>query len=548
MHKTFGVAHTIAVKKTLGRSAATLAVIGIISKVIGALYRVPLTNTVGAEGMGLYQMVFPVYTVLLAFCGGGVTCAVSRVVAKYSAHGDERAARRAVKIAFVPLLIISVILTMTVVVFRDALSRLLGNGQASLCYLALSPSLLFAGGTAVVRGYFQGKNNMLPSGVSQLLEQGVKLAAGLFLARLLLRYGVRYAVFGALSGVTASEAVCALYLGIRYAGSVGRRRAEAVSRRRTFCRPLFEDANGMTATDGMLRREILSLSLPIMLGALVLPLTQVADSALVINLLAHGGAGRKEATSLFGLLVGPVGTLINMPTVILSSVTAAFLPALTSDLERGGDGKRITASVSEFVLMFVIPVTAAFMLFPRELCGALYGRGLTEEQLDIAARLLRVQAVSVFYAGVFQVGATVLQTRGAARKPTVYLAVGGAVKTALTPALVSVFGIYGGAAATAACYCVAALLTVRCAARRAGFGVSVRNAVIMPAVFSALGACAFSLAGLTAIPEPWRTAMCCMAFFIVYAVGMTASGALRFIMPHVGKARGGRKSAEKISE
>ena len=75
--------------RSFGRSAVALAAIGIIAKLIGALYRVPLTNIVGAEGMGLYQMVFPLYTVLLAFCGGSATSAVSRVVAKYTAKGDD---------------------------------------------------------------------------------------------------------------------------------------------------------------------------------------------------------------------------------------------------------------------------------------------------------------------------------------------------------------------------------------------------------------------------------------------------------------------------
>ncbi|MDE7463919.1 MAG: polysaccharide biosynthesis protein, partial [Clostridiales bacterium] len=485
----------------------------------------------GAEGMGLYQMVFPVYTVLLAFCGGGVASAVSRVVAKYTARGDDNAAVRAVKSAAVPLIIISIILTSVVMIFRNVISTLQGNPDASLCYLALAPSLLFSGGTGVLRGYFQGKNNMMPSGISQLIEQVVKLFLGLFFARVLSRYGVKYAVAGALLGVTASELLALLYLFLRYVLSKKCRSAKLPVRTIAPVRALFEAAqDGMIVTDKQLRREIMAFALPITLGSLVIPLTQMIDSALVINLLMRGAATRAEATALFGLFVGPVGTLINMPTVIVSSVSVAFLPALTADLERGGDGGKMTKLVIEFVMMFVIPVTVAFMLFPESICAALYRRGLTDAQLTVAARLLRVQAITVFYAGAYQVFATMLQTRGKAHRPMINLAVGGLVKIALTPLLVIVVGISGAAAATTALYGVAAALTARSACRLSPVCASVKNAFLMPLLFSAVGAAAFwgvgFVLGFTAMSDLWKTVISTLAFMTVYATGMTACGAI----------------------
>ena len=88
------------------------------------------------------------------------------------------------------------------------------------------------------------------------------------------------------------------------------------------------------------------------------------DSVLVINLLMHGGATRASATALFGLFVGPVGTLINMPTVVALSVAIAFLPTITSAVERGGDPSAVARVAVKWIMLFVIPVTAAFMIFP----------------------------------------------------------------------------------------------------------------------------------------------------------------------------------------
>lgn len=540
-------------KTTLGRSAALLAVIGIIAKVMGAMYRVPLTNTVGAEGMGLYQMVFPVYTVLLAFCGGGIASAVSRVVAKYTARGDDAAATRAVKTAALPLTAVAIISTVAVMLLRDVISSLQGNPEASLCYLALAPSLVFSAGTGVLRGYFQGKSNMLPSGISQLIEQTVKLFLGLYFARLLTSYGVKYAVAGALVGVTASEMLALFYLFVRYMLTKKKRKVVNVMRSTAPVRALFESAqDGFFVTDKQLRREIAAFALPITLGMLVIPLTQLIDSALVINLLMRGGVGRTEATAMFGLFVGPVGTLINMPTVIVASVSVAFLPALTAEIERGGDGARMTKLVVEFVMMFVIPVTVAFLVFPESVCHALYRRGLTDAQLAAAARLLRVQAVTVFYVGMYQVFATMLQTRGKAHRPVINLAVGGIVKIALTPVLVIAVGIEGAAAATAACYAVSAALTAMCACKMSPIGASVKRAFVMPVLFSALGAAAFYgvelILGLTTMSALWKTAVAATAFFIVYAAGMTACGALK---PRIlfGKNRDvAVQKPEKISE
>ncbi|MDE6401965.1 MAG: oligosaccharide flippase family protein, partial [Clostridiales bacterium] len=260
------------------------------------------------------------------------------------------------------------------------------------------------------------------------------------------------------------------------------------------------------------------------------PITQMIDSVLVINLLMHGGATRASATALFGLFVGPVGTLINMPTVVALSVAIAFLPAITSAVERGGDPSAITKNAAKWIMLFVIPVTAAFLLFPDRVCSALYSRGLTAEQLDVAARLLRVQAVSVFYIGALQLATTVLQGHNSAHKPVINLIVGACVKVGLTPLLVRAFGIIGAAGATAACYAVAATLTVRCASKRMPIGVSIADAFVKPIACTAFGAGAFvgalALVSMTALPYLWQTIIAASVFLTVYAAGVILTGAL----------------------
>lgn len=514
--------------RSFGRSAIALAVIGIVVKLIGALYRVPLTNIVGAEGMGLYQMVFPLYTVLLAFCGGGVTSAVSRVCAKYTARGNEAAVMRVLKVAIIPLAGVSVISAVAVALLRNVISGVQGNTAASLAYLALSPSLLFACGISVLRGYFQGKAQMLPSGISQLVEQIIKLCLGLYLSRLLLPYGVKYAVAGALCGVTASELAALAYLSVGFLVAKRKRvRYVAVS---VAAETAVEFSEQQFVSDRELLKELYLFALPVTLGSLVIPITQMIDSALVINLLMYGGVERGKATALFGLFVGPVGTLINMPSVVVLSVAVAFLPTITSAVERGSSVSTITRDAAKWIMLFVLPVTAAFMLFPNSICSALYNRGLSAEQLETAARLLRIQAVSVFYVGVLQFATTVLQGHNKAHKPVINLVIGACVKVALTPALVRVFGIIGAAGATAACYAVAATLSMRNAYKCAPVNADIRKAVLIPTVFTALGCIAYAgvyaAAAYVPIPLLWKTAIAATAFVLVYAIGVLACGCI----------------------
>jgi len=513
----------------LGRSAVLLAAIGIVAKLIGALYRVPLTNIVGAEGMGLYQMVFPLYTVLLAFCGGGFTNAVSRVVAKYTARGDNASAVRTVRAAIIPLAVVSALSAAAVALLRNAISGLQGNTEAAIAYLALCPSLLFAGGISVFRGYFQGKSQMLPSGISQLIEQIVKLFLGLYLSKVFLRYGVRFAVAGALIGVSVSELLALLYLAVRYA--VSRKRAKRyVPVLALGTEASAEFAPERYVTDRELIKELYSFALPVTLGSLVLPLTQMIDSVLVINLLMYGGAGRADSTALFGLLVGPVGTLVNMPVVIVLSVSIAYLPAVTTAVERGADVSGITRDAAKWIMLFVIPVTAVFMLFPDRVCAALYRRGLTSDQLAVASNLLRVQAVGVFYVGMLQLCTTVLQGYNKAHRPVINLIVGACVKVALTPALVRLFGIIGAAGATTACYAVAATLTARSAYKCTALNVSALDALLKPLAFTLAASAAFYGTVVAAehgqIPSLWASIIGAAVFAAVYFGGIAVSGAL----------------------
>ena len=187
------------------KGGAFFALLCLMAKGIGALYRIPLTNIMGAEGIGLYQIVFPLYSVLLTVSGGGLPSAISKTVSSFHAEGAEENARRTLYISLAVLTAAGAVGSALLFFFRGRIAALQGNPDAAIAYVGIAPAVVLVSVISCFRGYFQGKLDMLPSGISQVVEQVVKMIAGLVLCSRLLVYGVPYAALGALLGVSISE-------------------------------------------------------------------------------------------------------------------------------------------------------------------------------------------------------------------------------------------------------------------------------------------------------------------------------------------------------
>ena len=203
-----------------------LAAAGLLCKVIGAAYRVPLTNLLGAEGIGLYQLVFPFYILLLNLSSTGFPSALSTLTAERLAAGDDRGADAVFFAGLKILLIAGGAFTLLALIFAPAVAGLLGNPAAAPAIRLIAPSVLFVGGIAAVRGSFQGRMNMVPTALSQLIEQLVKAAWALAAAALLMP-DVQAAVNAVILGVSVSELCALTFLALcALRASRKRRRAE----------------------------------------------------------------------------------------------------------------------------------------------------------------------------------------------------------------------------------------------------------------------------------------------------------------------------------
>ena len=198
------------------KGALILVIFNMIGKVIGAVYRIPLANLLGAVGIGEYQLIFPLYSLMLSISVSGIPVAISKLVAEYNSKGMFGDVKRLVKLSILYLVGISTICVLFVIIGAKLIAKIQGNSEIYLCYYGIAPAILSVAILSVYRGYFQGQLNMMPTAISGVIEQIGRLVFGLLLAKRFVKYGVIYGVLGAVVGISVSELFALLFLTIYY--------------------------------------------------------------------------------------------------------------------------------------------------------------------------------------------------------------------------------------------------------------------------------------------------------------------------------------------
>src|SRR5699024_3484776 len=161
-------------KENFLKGAAILGVAGIIVKILGAFYRIPISNIIKTEGMGYYQTAYPLYVLLLTISTSGFPVAIAKLVSEKRAIGNYRGAHKVFKIALSGLFICGILTSLFVFVLAENIVEALGNRNAYYSLIALVPALFFVPIMSAFRGYFQGRQFMTPTAVSQISEQAFR--------------------------------------------------------------------------------------------------------------------------------------------------------------------------------------------------------------------------------------------------------------------------------------------------------------------------------------------------------------------------------------
>lgn len=434
-------------KSTFLKGAMILGLAGIIVKILGAAFRIPITWIITSEGLGYYQTAYPIYVLLIAVATSGFPVAISKMVSARRAVGDVRGAHRVFTFVF-KILVGFGIVASTVVLFgaEFIVGTLLQNPKAYMALVALVPAILLVPIMAAFRGYFQGQNNMNPSAISQIAEQFARVIFGVGLAMILVPKGVEFGAAGATFGATAGAIFGLSIMMFLYFKEKNKRHYELENS------PVFEREKSSE-----LFRELITIAVPIIIGALVLPTMNTIDLALVMRRLIDAGFTPEQANAMYAQLTGIAATIINLPQVVTSAIAISLVPVISSayamgDLKRTRENTNLAIRVS---LLIGLPAGVGIFVLSTPIIQLLY----PNEPASVGG-ILAVMAIGVVFLSLIQSFTSILQGMGKAHIPVINLFIAAGVKLVLTYVLTAIpsLNVKGAAISTVAAYIVAAVL------------------------------------------------------------------------------------------
>ena len=460
-------------KVSFVQGAAILGIAGLIVKVIGAAFRIPLANTIGLIGTSYYDTAYPYYSWLLVISSSGLPTAISKMVSERVTLGDYRGAHRVFTTAMQILCCIGLLTSILMFFGSDYIARLHMLPEAAYCFKALAPALFFVALMCAYRGYMQGMQQMVPTAISQVVEQVGKLAVGLTLAFMLLDAGPEYAAMGALIGVTVSELLALLYVMLSY-----RRRWPKIRAR--LERSVRREAEPVAA-------RLMAIALPITIGASISPLASVVDSALIIRILLKLGYAKETAQTAFSLMRTNVATLTNMPGVLTMALAMSLVPAISAfSAKRDHAGIQDTARLGlKLALIIGLPCAVGLFVLASPILAMLYPN-LTEGELTLAVDLMHTSSIGVIFLSLVQSMTGVIQGMGKPNVPVFNLFIGFVLKVASLLALMNIpqINIQGAAVSTVVCYAFAGIADTIYVIRRAKLRLGLVDVLLKPVLSS----------------------------------------------------------------
>ena len=426
-------------EQSLLKGAAIIAAGGFIAKLIGAVYRIPLTNLIGGQGIGLYQMVYPFYCLLLTVSATGIPSSISTLVAAERAKGET--ARRVLPTAMKLFLLIGGAGTVLMFALAPVLANVQGEKGLVYGYVALAPSVFLVSAISVFRGWFQGLKNMRPTAFSEITEQVVKVGFGLLFAYLY-RADVFKAVTMLLFAVSLSELVALLLMIFFY--------------KRVPANELLGKDRGRVEV-----KEILKMSVFVTLSSALLPLSNLVESVLLVRLM---GKYTENAVTLYGLFSGGAVTIVNLPVSVCYGIAAASVPAVSEANGQADENKpkRVRKKVRfSLFLTLLVSVPSALLLyfFAPTLVDVVY-RALSGSEKETLIGLVKAFAISAVTLSCLQTTSACLTAQGKPRLSMTAMAIGVSLKLGLEFLLVSnpSVSIMGAVIASNACYAFVFLL------------------------------------------------------------------------------------------
>ena len=434
------------------KGALILSLAGVIVKIMGAFFRIPLSNLIGSIGMGYYQVVYPIYTLFLTLAVAGFPTALAKLVSEQRAVGDFKGANKTFRISYTVLFITGLISFSIFFFGAEFISTvILKNSGAYAAMVAISPALLFVPLMSSYRGYFQGRRDMTKIAVSQVIEQFFRVSLGLFLGYMLMKsYGPEMGAAGGVLGAAIGGFASAAFLIYIYLRNTKERKAE-----------IAHSSHIKTESTGTILKKLLYVAIPITIGACVMPLVNMVDSVIVVRRLQVAGFDIDMANSLLGQLSGMAIPIVNLPVVIDQAIGMSLVPSISEAyaLNQINRARKEAKTGLKTILLVVLPCTFGLAALATPIMSLLFPSIEATGPASLGT-LLFVVAPSAIFLGLVYAQNGILQGLGKPMVPVMALLVGMLFKVVLSYTLTGIasVNIIGSGIGTVSAYAVASII------------------------------------------------------------------------------------------
>ena len=525
------------------KQAGILAGAGIIVRIIGILYRSPLTSIIGDEGNGYYGAAYNIYAIILLLSSYSIPSAISKVIAQKLAVGEYRNAHRIFRNAFLYVCVVGGAASL----LTFLLAGVLVDKNAVPVLRIFTPTIFFSGILGVLRGYFQAHRTMVQTSLSQILEQILNAAVSILAAWLLVRgaEGSERAIRGAMGsamGTGAGVIIALLFMTLLYRVN-----------RRYFHRRIARDRGHADMSRKEILRLIVLVVTPFILSTFIYNLSTSLNQTIYINILKGvKGFTSAEAATQYGIYSGKTMVIINIPIAIASAVSAAIIPTIsaafaTRDLE---DTREKVAIGIQTTMMIAIPAAVGLGVLARPVTQLLFPQPVS---LEAASSLLRALAVSVVFYSLSTLTNAVLQAVGKLNRPVIHAAVALAIQTVVLVLMLlftdaNLYSLVLAAIVYSFVMCVLNQIAVR---RSLGYRQEYMRTFVLPALSAGImGAFAWAAYEVVIMVVPSNVVALAVSIVVaaaVYFALVLKTGAMgREELMHIPKGRAIGRLAEKL--
>lgn len=530
-----------------------LTISNLIVKAIGLLFKIPLHDILGDDGMGYFNAAYTIYTTFFMVSTAGLPVAISYMISRSRAAGNFKQVKKIMRIAFAVFFVIGAVGTCALFFGADFFARNVAKIQdAKYCIMAIAPTLFFVCLTSAFRGYFQGHQVMWPTAVSQLLESLGKLLIGILLAHWSIARGdslpvtAAWTIFGLTIGVLCGMGFIWI---TKLLYNTQKINAE-------YALPDGEEPSvGRTRT---LLRELVVMAIPVTLSSSVMSLANLIDLTVISRRLQSIGFTEKGAAALYGNYTTLAVPMFNLIPVLVYPIGYSLVPMITALLvkKEKENAQRVMTSSLKTAAILSMPCTVGMAVLARPILELIYGSaslldkyveeesellqdakfmsyiGAETSSASLAAPMLSVLAVSSFLVCMLAITNSILQANKKPYLPLISMLIGAAAKIVASFVLIGnpKIGIYGAPISTDICYIIVVICNFYFCAKHAHFLPSIRRVFLRPLFAAAL--CGVTAVGSYALLSHFFgesrlfTIVAIAAAAVVYFVAILLTGAL----------------------